>query len=40
MNPKEISEELIHEFTETMDEAIPVYSEEDQNIVMPNGGTT
>jgi hypothetical protein len=40
MNPKKISEELIHEFTETMDEAIPVYSEEDQNIVMPNGGTT
>lgn len=40
MEPKEISEELIHEFTETMDDAVPVYSDEDQNIVMPNGGTT
>jgi hypothetical protein len=40
MDPREISEELIHEFTETMDEAVPVYSDEDQNIVMPNGGTT
>jgi hypothetical protein len=40
MEPRQISEELIHEFTETMDDAIPVYSDEDQNIIMPNGGTT
>lgn len=33
---KEISEELIHEFTEDMDQEIPQYSEEDENIVMAN----
>lgn len=40
MASKKISEELIHEFTETMDDTIPTYSEEDENIVMQNGGTT
>ena len=40
MKPKEISEELIHEFTEKMDDIVPSYSEEDENIVMENGGTT
>jgi hypothetical protein len=40
MEPKKISEELIHEFTEQMDDTVPVYSEEDENIVMENGGTT
>lgn len=40
MTSKKISEELIHEFTETMDDTIPTYSEEDENIVMQNGGTT
>lgn len=37
---KPINEELIHEFSESMDDAVPEYSDEDQNIVMPNGGTT
>lgn len=40
MEPKKISEELIHEFTEKMDDTVPVYSEEDENIIMQNGGTT
>jgi len=40
MNSKPISEEPIHEFTEILDESIPAYSEENGNIVMPNGGTT
>ncbi len=40
MNNKPISEEPIHEFIEMLDDSIPVYSEEDGNIVMPNGGTT
>jgi hypothetical protein len=40
MEPKQISEELIHEFTEKMDDVVPLYSEEDENIVMENGGTT
>lgn len=40
MEPKEISEELIHEFTEQYDNEVPSYSKEDQNIIMNNGGTT
>ncbi len=40
MAPKEISEKLIHEFTEKMDNVVPTYSDEDENIVMENGGTT
>jgi hypothetical protein len=40
MEPKEISEKLIHEFTEKMDNVVPTYSDEDENIVMENGGTT
>ena len=40
MNLKPISEEPIHEFTETLDDSVPIYSEEDGNITMPNGGTT
>jgi len=37
---KPINEEPIHEFSSSMDHAVPEYSDEDQNIVMPNGGTT
>jgi len=37
---KPINEEPIHEFSPSMDDAVPEYSDEDQNIVMPNGGTT
>lgn len=40
MKPKKISEELIHEFTDEMDNVVPIYSEEDENIIMENGGTT
>lgn len=40
MKHKKISEELIHEFTDKMDNVVPIYSEEDENIVMENGGTT
>ena len=40
MNNKPISEEPIHEFTEALDDSVPTYSEEDGNIIMPNGGTT
>lgn len=40
MGPKEINEKLIHEFTEKMDNVVPTYSDEDENIVMENGGTT
>jgi len=40
MEPKKVSEELIHEFTEKMDNFTPSYSDEDENIIMENGGTT
>lgn len=40
MKPKKISEELIHEFTDKMDNVVPTYSDEDENIIMNNGGTT
>jgi hypothetical protein len=40
MEPRKISEELIHEFTDKMDDVIPIYSDEDENIIMNNGGTT
>ena len=35
---KKISDELIHEFTEQMDQDIPQYSDESENIVMTNRG--
>jgi len=40
VEPNEISEELIHEFTEKLDNDIPSYSEKESNIIMKNGGTT
>ena len=40
MKSKKISEELIHEFTDKMDDVVPTYSDEDENIIMNNGGTT
>ena len=36
MEPKKVSEELIHEFTEKMDNFTPSYSDEDENIIMEN----